>query len=301
MLATETILLGLGLFWTREYLTRVSSSLLKEITPYARHHRIFFATNLLLAASQQGTAPLIRGIGGSFGDVAFFAAGHTLFLMSSAVLWQISQSLGPHFSKLKARQETAQIIVVAEAFLRLVAVASATLTLVALLVPHEIVGFVLGRSFAPAGATLAPLALAVTAATFCHLMRVLALAWDRIEVTFEAVAAQCVTLLILVPPLVRADGARGAAIAILGAQSVAALVWWRRMRTEAPGVLAGARRVLLIASPIFLVAAAGRSADLWLRVGLLVLCLAACGVALIRARVLDADEIRAWRAAGRLP
>ncbi len=299
-LTAEAALLGLGLFWTRAFIVRVDRSTLQEMTAYAGHQRVFLITDILASLIQQGTGPLIKVVGGTFGDVAFFAAGHTLYLLSG-VLWQATLSFAPSLTRERGAPQSASVLDVIEALVRLVAVVCVILTAASLLVSRELVTLVLGPAFAPAAVTLAPLALALLAAVVGHVLRAIALAWDRIDIAFEAVGAQFLVLAAVAPPLIRAAGPQGAAIATLMSLSVSTFVWWRHLRGQARGLFGSAARALALGSPVLLMAAFFQGASLPLRASVLMLGLILYVLALVRSGILSAREIRGWRGGAFIP
>src|SRR5262249_17255308 len=109
ILVTEVLVVTIGLVWTRQWIKFREAPTLKDMAPYASHQRIFVATGILMGAAQQGTGPLIKTLGGSFGDVAYFAAGNTLFMMTSGVLWQLALSMAPLMSRLRSQDRGSEI------------------------------------------------------------------------------------------------------------------------------------------------------------------------------------------------
>jgi O-antigen/teichoic acid export membrane protein len=291
LLAANTILLTLGAWWSRSWLTRIDFRPdLRSLIPYLRIGLAFYATHVLFNIVHASGEPMVRIFSGDYIEVGYFALAHTMYLAGTTALSQLTMLFVPALSARRAGGDEAGVTRWL-ARLRTWLVAGGVVVVVAsLLLGNALVALVLGPVYAPVAANLPPLAVALLILAFTSTTNTLALVHDRPRPVVIAASLRLLAFWSVGPLLVTGHGAWGACLAVVFAAAThSACLGWS-MRRALGGELGAPGKAVALGAlfvPLVWLRASG-VADLLLFLTFV----AVYGALLLRCGVLKTAELR---------
>jgi O-antigen/teichoic acid export membrane protein len=296
LLLTELIVLSLGGWWARSYLTWSDLRLdARHLMPYLRFGLIFFASDLLMIAFQRSGEALVRAASGDYVQVGYFGVACGAYFTAALIIPQVTLAFAPLLITLRAQNQTEAFSEWVERLIKWLTIGGVLAVLGALLLGWDLVPLVLGTAYMPVAASLVPMALTLLAAAPSGVAALLALTCDRPEVALATAGVRLAAFWCFGPPLIAWLGSLGGCLAVLLASSLDAAYFTWRMRKV---VRYSLRRWALI------IGLGGAFLPLiWLRstwpvnLALYVVFVAGYGGILFLLRVMEPAEIvAAWRA-----
>jgi O-antigen/teichoic acid export membrane protein len=295
-LAANVAVLVVGLIGARGYLDPALLDLRRGyLAPYLRIGTAFAAGNLMLTFAQQSGEAVVRLSTGSYAEVGYFGAAHSIYMTGAHALWQAAIAFGPMLVGLMATGDAAAVGVWLARLLKSMCILGAVAVLTTVFVADDLVPLVLGSEFRPVSAVVLPMAFALLPLALGSVGRLAALVADRPGLSATAAAGELVTFWTLGPLLSSRYGAPGmAAAAFLATSLYAAVIVWRT-RSVLPfsldgGATAAGLALALLPMAIFRGAVSTN-------VALLCVVLAAYAALLAWRRVVTREELRALRRA----
>jgi O-antigen/teichoic acid export membrane protein len=249
LLACEVVVLGIGLWWTRDFLGRAFLDMSRRhLAPFLRLGSLFGAANLLMTFTQRSGEAMVRFASGSYEEVGYFGAAYAIYLTLAHGLWQVVVSLAPH---LIAEVERGNRATVARWIERLLAytVSGSVLCLAgAFFAGRDLVPLLLGRQYASVAENLIPLMATLAIAGMAAAGRVVALVLDRPRPIIAAAGLELAVYLLAGIPLAVRFGSLGASVATIPA--AVAFTWYltANVRRSLPYGLGPARRAVYAAA-----------------------------------------------------
>jgi O-antigen/teichoic acid export membrane protein len=249
LLASEALVLGLGIWWVRPYLGRAFLDVSRQhLAPFLRLGSLFGAGNLLLTLTQRSGETLVRFSSGSYEEIGYFGAAYAIYLTLAHALWQVVVSLAPHLVAQVAAGRRDTVARWVERLLAYAVSASVLCLAAAVFLGRDLIPLLLGREYSAVAANLLPMMGTLVVAGAAAVGRLLALALDRPRPVITAAALELAVFLALGIPLAMRAGSLGASVATFPAAVVFAWFLTWRLRPELPFALAPARRALLAAA-----------------------------------------------------
>jgi O-antigen/teichoic acid export membrane protein len=294
LLASEVVVLGIGLWWTRDFLGREFLDMSRRhLSPFLRLGTLFGAANLLMTFTQRSGEAMVRFASGSYEEVGYFGAAYAIYLTAAHALWQVVVSLAPHFIAEADRGNRDRVARWLERLLAYAVSGSVLCLAGALFAGRDLVLLLLGRQYAAVAENLLPLMVTLTIAGAAAAGRVVALVVNRPRPLIAAAGLELAVYLLAGIPLAVRFGSFGASVATIPAS--AAFAWYLtvNVRRSLPYGLGPARRAVGAAA-VFLPLAFLR--DGWvLNLALLAAGAGAYVAVLVRCRAVAASDLRNLR------
>lgn len=296
LLFAELALLALALQWARPYLGRPGFWLDRgAMASYLRFGLIFFASQLLQAAFNNGGEALVRAVSGDYVQVSYYGLSFSIFIAIALIISQFTLAFAPMLGILLSQGNTEAINMWAEKLVKWFAMGGVVVFFSVLLLGDDLVSLVLGSAYRPVAANLLPMMLGLFAQALINVGCLLALIFDRPREALYTSGIGLTAFWGLGIPLIARWGSLGACLAVLAASALSAAYLTYRMRAVARysltkyALVAGLGSLFL---PLF-----------WLRsswpfnAALYVAFVIAYGALLFLLRVITPNEIAAgWRA-----
>lgn len=297
-LVANVVVLVLGVIGARAYLDWSLLDLRRQyLSPYLRIGTAFAAGNLMLTLAQQSGETVVRLATGSFVEVGFFGAAHSIYMTGAHALWQAAIAFGPMLVGLMAAGEAAAVGLWLSRLLKSMCIIGSLAALTTAFLAGDLVPLVLGAEFTPVSTTVLPMAFALLPLSLGCVGRLAALVADRPGLSATAAAGEFVAFWTLGPLLASKYGATGMAAAAFVATSLYATIIVFRTRGVLPFPLRGGATAMGLAL-ILLPLAAFRGSTMT-NVGLLCVALVTYVGLLAWRRVITRDELLALRRATR--
>jgi O-antigen/teichoic acid export membrane protein len=178
--------------------------------------------NVLLLLPQRAGEVLVRAASGDYALVAYFSLAAAAQGAVAGAFSQLGLAFLPLMTGLRSAGRTEALREAAERLLRFLTIVAAVAVPAALLLGERAVVLLAGAAYRPAASVLVVLTLALVPYAFGGVLRTLALVHDRMTLLPAAAALQLAVFVAAGVPLVRAQGALGAAVAVvLGAATYA--------------------------------------------------------------------------------
>ena len=240
LLASELVVLVLGLWWAQPHLAFVRPRLdVWRLAPYLRFGLTFFASQLLLAGAQRSGDALVRAVSGDYRQVGFFGLAYSVYMILALAVSQVTWSFTPLFTSLLVQKRTDLLRAWVERLLKGLAVGGVLTVFGLLFLGDDLVPLVFGAAYRPVAANLLPLTVSLLVLALTDAGRLLALVYERPRVALTAAAIQLAAFLALAPVLIAWQGSWGACLAVLIATALAALYLTRIMGRETAYSLRG--------------------------------------------------------------
>ncbi len=296
LLLTELVVLALGVWWIRLYLSWPALQLdVRRSLPYLRFGLILFASGLFHTALGASAEALVRGITGDYVQVGYVGLAWRVFMTMAMVIPQLSSTFIPLLTAWHTQGRTKAVEVWIERLLRYTLIGGTLASLGVLFLAADLVPVVLGAEFSPAAGNLMWLILTLIPMAFGSVARMVAVIYLRPRLALHAAAIHLSAFWLLAGPLIVWLGGVGSAISMFVAWALYAALFTWRARSVLRYSLQGAARVVafgLLFLPLLLL----RSS--WL-INLCLFGISAAGYVgiLFLVRVMTADEVaQLWRA-----
>lgn len=107
---TELGILGLGLWWSRDYTVwRLMKLDMSFLRPFLRFSTAFFWANLLLTLFHQGGSPFVQFISRDYKEAGFYSIAFGAYLAGVQGVWKLLSAFGPLLTAFQARNDTEQL------------------------------------------------------------------------------------------------------------------------------------------------------------------------------------------------
>jgi len=295
LLATEMVLLAIGLRWSRVRLSfRDLAFRPASYAPYLRFALLFFANQALFTAFQGSGEPLVRLVTGDYTEVSYFALANNVYLAAAGTLSQVPLALVPGLSRLMATDAAGDVTRRVDRLLTGLTIASMTALFSALFFADVVVVRVIGPAYARAAVNLPVLMGALAALAVSSVSVALAIVHDRPATALRASVIRLLVFWTMGPPLVVWwGGSGGACIAVVAACCVhAAASAWDMRDVLRPALRSAALAAALSAVFVPLVYL---KASVGVDVGLFALFATGYAALLFWSGVLTRDDVRALR------
>lgn len=246
LIANVTVLV-IGLIGARGYLDSALLDLHREyLSPYLRIGTAFAAGNLMLTLAQQSGETVVRLSTGSYVEVGYFGAAHSIYMTGAHALWQASIAFGPMLVGLMTAGEAAAVGLWLSRLLKSMCILGGMAALTTAFVAGDAVPLVLGSGFRPVSIVVLPMAFALLPLSLGCVGRLAALVADRPGLSATAAACELVAFWTLGSLLSSRLGAAGMAVAAFVATSVyAGVIVWRTREVLPFSLRGGATAVAL--------------------------------------------------------
>lgn len=229
LLLTELVILGLGLWWSREYtvwrLMKVDMAFLR---PYLRFSAAFFLANLLLTMFHQGGAPFVQYISGDYKEAGYYSIAFGAYLAGVQGVWKLLSAFGPLLTALHARGERSTMVEWVNRLLVVLGLGSVLAAAVMAAYGGWVVGLVFGPGYEPVAELLPIFGLTGVLIGPSGVARILAVTCDLPKVTVAGAALQAGVFVVAGAAVVPSMGSVGAAWVVLAVAALyAAFVTWR--------------------------------------------------------------------------
>lgn len=292
LLVTEALALVTALGWTRLDLS--ASDLWPRagvLEPHLRFGLAFLGTQVLFAAFSGSGELLVRMFSGDYGEVGYFALGHSAYLMVVAAVTQFVFSFAPLLGGFLDRGDRMALDQWVAGLLKGLAVLGTLGVFGVLFLADTLVTVVFGSAYGPVAPNLIVLALGLLPLALGSVFTMLTLLHDRPGLSFLGSALRLAVLWGAAPVLIPHWGSLGACFAVLsGSMLHAGVLGWRLRDLTEPGLRSWAKGIGLALPFLSL---------LWLRssplinVTLYLVFVAGYGVLLWLARVVTPADLRA--------
>lgn len=231
LLLTELVVLSIGLWWTRAYLSWSNVRLeLRRLAPYLRFGLVFFGSNVLTATFQRSGEALVRTVSGDYTQVGYFGVAYNVYLTAALAIPQLTLAFAPLLTTLLAQEQAEAMRRWIERLLAWLTAGGMLLAFSALLVGDDLVPLVFGPAYRPVAVNLVPLTLALLPLALSSVANLLALVHDRPGLALQSAGVLLAAFWLTGPPLVAAGGSLGGCLAALAATALYAGVFTWRMR-----------------------------------------------------------------------
>ncbi|MCI0487455.1 MAG: oligosaccharide flippase family protein [Blastocatellia bacterium] len=231
LLLTELIVFAIGIKWAGPYFSWSQLRFDRDyVAPYLKFGAMFFASNLVLAASQRTGEIMIRLLAGDYVQVGHFGVAYRIYLTVSQAVWQLAMSFAPLLMIMLVEGRIEELKQWIERLLKWMAFGGVIAVYGALLLAEDFVPRVLGEDYRPVAANLLPLTIALLTLAITSMGRVLALSYNRPGVAFGAATIQLTVFWAVGAPLVASLGSLAGCIAALAASALNAAYYTWLMR-----------------------------------------------------------------------
>lgn len=275
LLASETAVLAIGLWWTRDYLALRRPDW-TYLSPFLRVGLTFFGANLFSIALQGSGEILIRGITGDYAEVSYYGIANGVFLSGIAAIQQLSLAFVAALVMLRQTGQGAQLDDATRRLVTWLVAGIMPVVFAALFLAPDLVPLVVGRSYGPVSVNLVPMAVTLLVQALSSGVSVLLLAHDRGRVVLVSNGLRLAAFWIAGPLLIAWRGSLGAWIALLAAFVLQAAYLGWRVRREIPHTLRAWGAAAALGAPF--VALLWLRGPVWLHV---LVWLGACGAYLV--------------------
>jgi O-antigen/teichoic acid export membrane protein len=228
-LVANVIVLIIGVIGAWSYLDWSLLDLRRHyLSPYLRIGTAFAAGNLMLTLAQQSGETVVRLSTGSFAEVGYFGAAHSIYMTGAHALWQAAIAFGPMLVALMTAGEAAAVGEWLSRLLKSMCILGSLAALTTVFLAADLVPLVLGAEFHSVSVTVLPMAFALLPLSLGCVGRLAALVADRPGLSAAAGAGELITFWTLGPLLAWKYGATGMAAAAFVATSLyASIIVWR--------------------------------------------------------------------------
>ncbi len=231
LLLGELLVLSIGLWWTRSYLSWSNVRLeWRRLAPYLRFGLVFFGSNLLTATFHRSGEALVRVVSGDYAQVGYFGVAYNIYLTAAVAVPQLTLAFAPLLTTLRTQGQTEAICRWSERLLAGLTAGGMLVVFSALLVGDDLVPLVFGPAYRPVAANLVPLTLALLPLALSHVANLLVLVYDRPGLALQATGVLVATFWLAGPPLAATWGSLGGCLAALAASALCAGVFTWRVR-----------------------------------------------------------------------
>lgn len=226
---TELAILGVGLWWSREYTVwRLMKLDMAFLRPFLRFSVAFFWANLLLTLFHQGGAPFVQFISGDYKEAGYYSIAFGAYLAGVQGVWKLLSAFGPLLTALHTRGEREKF----EGWVNRLLVVLGLGSVVAAAGLAAYGSWVVGRVFGPGYERVAELlpvfGLAGLLIGPSGVARLLAVTCDLPKVSVAGAALQAGVFVGAGAAVVPAMGSVGAAWVVLGSAALfTGFVTWR--------------------------------------------------------------------------
>ncbi len=226
---TEVVILGLGLWWSREYTVWRLMKLDREfLRPFLRFSAAYFWANLMLTLFHQGGAPFVQFISGDYKEAGYYSIAFGAYLAGVQGVWKLLSAFGPLLTALQARGEQEQLAGWANRLLVVVGLGSTLAAAVVATYGDWVVARVFGAGYERVAELLPVFGLAGLLIGPSGVARLLAVACDLPKAAVEGAALQIAVFGLAGAVLIPRLGSVGAAWVMLGAAALySSFVTWR--------------------------------------------------------------------------
>jgi len=229
---TEFIVLSMGVWWGKPYLSRTELRPdVGHLAPYLRFGSIFLIFNLLSAAFQSSGEVLVRLFYPDYVQVAYFGLANNVYLTIGLAIPQFTIAFAPLMITLQAQGKSESVRQWIERLINGLTVGGMFVVFGVLLLGKNLVPLVLGAAYQPVAANLFPLSLTIWAQVLSSVAILLTLVYNTPKTAVMSAFIRLVALWIFGPFLIAKWGSFGGCVAVLLASAIyAGYLTWRMKR-----------------------------------------------------------------------
>ncbi|MEO8099605.1 MAG: oligosaccharide flippase family protein [Acidobacteriota bacterium] len=235
MLLTEVIVLAVGFWWGRSFLSWSNLRLdWGQLRPYLRFSWAFFVSTSLILLFNRAGGPFIHLLSGEFTEVGFYTIAFGAYLTAADAWGLVLSSLGPLFSSLRLREDTDTLKQWAERLLTVFGLISVVACATSYVFAGALVHLALGPGYEAVAPLITVFSVAGVLAGPSGLARVLAVVYEQTRIPIVAAVLQLITFAVFGAALFPLAAGRGiSAAAILATAVFAGYITWG-MRQSLP-------------------------------------------------------------------
>jgi len=232
ILLSELIVLSIGAYWGRSYLSWKELRLdIPYLIPYLQFGFMFFMFNLLASASQHSGAVLVRFFYPDYTQVGYFGLANSVYFTISMVIPQFTIAFAPLMITLQAQGKTKILKQWIEQLINGLTAGGMFVVFGVLLLGNNLVPLVLGAAYQPVTINLLPLSITMWAQVLSSVAILLTLVYNRPKIALMSAVTRLVALWIFGPFLIAKWGSLGGCFAVLLASAIcASYLTWRMKR-----------------------------------------------------------------------
>ena len=232
LLATECIVLALGVSWIRGYYRGVQLRLeLTYVWPYLRFGLIFFLSDVLALTTRRSGEVLVRAVSGDYAQVGFYGAAINVYAIVQTLMPQIVLAFVPLMTSLLLRGDRDKMARWVERILTGMTLFSVTLLFGVLLLGDNLVPLVFGASYHPVTIDLIPLTSALSFAALVSTGQLVATVFECPRLAVVGAGIGLATFWAVGVALTGPLGALGTCIGMLCAMvAFGGYITWRAQR-----------------------------------------------------------------------
>jgi O-antigen/teichoic acid export membrane protein len=213
LFVTELVVLALGIYWLRPYMTWPGLHLdVRRSLPYLQFGLVFFASDVLRTAMGASGQTLVRAVSGEYVQSGYFGLASRVLVTMSLAMPQIAMAFTPLLTTLHAQGQIEVLSRWLERLLKYLVLGGMVASFGVLLLADDLVPVVLGAEYGPVAANLKWLAMALPSMAVGQVARMVATVYVRPRTVLVASAMQLLAFWLLGIPLVAWLGSLGSAI-----------------------------------------------------------------------------------------
>jgi O-antigen/teichoic acid export membrane protein len=228
LLLTEFIVLSIGVWWGKSYLSWTELRLdIRYLTPYLRFGLIFLLFNLLSSAYQCSGEVLVRLFYPDYVQVGYFGLANNVYFSIALAIPQFTIAFAPLMITLQTQGKTEILRQWIERLVNGLTAGGMFVVFGVLLLGDNLVPLVLGAAYQPVAANLFPLSLTLWVQALSSAAILLTVVYNHPKTAVMSAAIRLTAIWIFGPFLVARWGSLGACYAVLLASSIGAgyLTW----------------------------------------------------------------------------
>jgi O-antigen/teichoic acid export membrane protein len=294
-LVVELFMLGLGITWTRSFVSlRSLTPRLRQMMPFLRFGMVYFASGLFLTAFRRSGEVLVQVLVDDYVEVGYFGLAYNIYLSAALVMPHLTLAFAPFLSPYADTGQKRQVRTWAERLLKGLAMGAMLVVFATLLLAGDLVPIVLGTAYQPVAVHMIPLTLALLFLALSSVAQMLLLVFEAPKQTLIGSIVRLAIFWLVAIPLIRFYQSLGACIAVLIASVAFSLYLTYRAKHYLSYTVRGWTRVLGAALP-FLGLVAFRD-TLLVNIGLYAGFVVGYAALLFGLRLVPLDEIgEGWR------
>jgi O-antigen/teichoic acid export membrane protein len=217
-LAAEIFLWGLGLMWTRSFISRRAlAPHIKPMMPFLRFGLTYFLSSLFLSAFRRSGEVLVQILTGDYVEVGYFGLAYNVYLTAALVMPNLTLAFAPFLTRYVDKGRAEEIETWAERLLKGLAVGAMLIVFATLLLAEDAVPLVLGAAYRPVAGHLIPLTVTLLFLALSSVAQMLLLIFEAPRQVLVGSMIRVGLFWTVAIPLIHRYQSLGACIAVLAA------------------------------------------------------------------------------------
>jgi O-antigen/teichoic acid export membrane protein len=215
-LAVEIFLWGLGLIWTRSFIShRALAPHIKQMMPFLRFGLTYFLSSLFLSAFRRSGEVLVQILTDDYAEVGYFGLAYNVYLTAALVMPNLTLAFAPFLTRYVDKGRAEELESWVERLLKGLAVGAMLIVFATLLLAGDAVPLVLGDAYRPVAGHLIPLAVTLLFLALSSVAQMLLLIFEAPRQVLAGSIIRVGLFWTVAIPLIRRYQSLGACIAVL--------------------------------------------------------------------------------------